>query len=96
MTRIQPGDEVATGERMGLMKFGSRMDVFVPPEVLLEVSKGNRAIGGETVLGRFPAVGPLVTGDTAPPPPLTKEISRRRRRRGDESDDTDGRGRATE
>ncbi len=55
VTRIEPGDEIATGERMGLMKFGSRMDVFVPPEVQLEVSKGKRAIGGETVLGRFPA-----------------------------------------
>jgi phosphatidylserine decarboxylase len=58
VTRIEPGDEIATGERMGLMKFGSRMDVFVPPEVQLEVSKGKRAIGGETVLGRFPATDP--------------------------------------
>jgi phosphatidylserine decarboxylase len=55
VTRIEPGDEIGTGERMGLMKFGSRMDVFVPPEVQLEVSKGKRAVGGETVLGRFPA-----------------------------------------
>ncbi|GAB3070201.1 phosphatidylserine decarboxylase [Intrasporangium mesophilum] len=55
VTRVQAGDEVATGERIGLMKFGSRMDVFLPPEVVLEVSKGKRAVGGETVLGRFPA-----------------------------------------
>src|SRR6478736_6119042 len=55
VTRTEPGDEIGTGERMGLMKFGSRMDVFVPPEVQLEVSKGKRAVGGETVLGRFPA-----------------------------------------
>ena len=53
VTRIQAGDEVGTGERMGLMKFGSRMDVFLPPEVVLEVGKGQRAVGGETVLGRF-------------------------------------------
>ena len=57
VTRIRPGDDVATGERMGLMKFGSRMDVFVPPEVALEVRKGQRALGGVTVLGRFPAAG---------------------------------------
>lgn len=57
VTRIRPGDEVGTGERMGLMKFGSRMDVFLPTEVALEVSKGGRAVGGETVLGRFPASG---------------------------------------
>lgn len=56
VTRIAPGDDVPTGARMGLMKFGSRMDVFVPPEVVLEVSKGKRAVGGETVLGRFPSV----------------------------------------
>lgn len=53
VTRIQAGDEVGTGERMGLMKFGSRMDVFLPPEVVLEVTKGQRAVAGETVLGRF-------------------------------------------
>ena len=57
VTRIKPGDEIATGERMGLMKFGSRMDVFVPNDVVLEVSKGRRAVAGETVLGRFPASG---------------------------------------
>jgi phosphatidylserine decarboxylase len=58
VTRIQPGDEVGTGQRIGLMKFGSRMDVFLPPEVVLEVTKGKHAVGGETVLGRFPAAGP--------------------------------------
>ena len=55
VTRILPGDEIVTGQRMGLMKFGSRMDVFVPTDVVLEVAKGRRAIGGETVLGRFPS-----------------------------------------
>lgn len=56
VTRIRPGDDVATGERIGLMKFGSRMDVFLPSHVTLEVTKGRRAVAGETVLGRFPAV----------------------------------------
>ena len=55
VTRVKPGDEVATGARIGLMKFGSRMDVFVPMDVVLEVTKGTRAVAGETVLGRFPA-----------------------------------------
>ncbi len=58
VTRIHTGDDVATGERIGLMKFGSRMDVFVPSHVTLEVSKGRRAVAGETVLGRFPATVP--------------------------------------
>jgi phosphatidylserine decarboxylase len=53
VTRVAPGDEVATGERIGLMKFGSRMDVFVPPDVQLTVSTGDRTVAGETVIGRW-------------------------------------------
>ena len=57
---IEPGDELATGERMGLMKFGSRMDVFVPPECdCSRSSKGDRVVAGETVIARWarPAAG---------------------------------------
>lgn len=54
VTRVFPGDVVATGDRIGLMKFGSRMDVFVPAEVELNVRKGDRTVAGETVLGRWP------------------------------------------
>ncbi|MBW8751138.1 MAG: phosphatidylserine decarboxylase family protein [Propionibacteriales bacterium] len=53
VTRVQAGDDVATGERIGLMKFGSRMDVFVPPDVELTVAKGDRTVAGETVIGRW-------------------------------------------
>lgn len=53
VTRVKAGDDVATGQRIGLMKFGSRMDVFLPLDVDLEVAKGQRAVAGETVLGRF-------------------------------------------
>lgn len=52
--RVRSGDIVDRGERIGLMKFGSRMDVFMPPETALLVSVGQRVIGGETVLGRLP------------------------------------------
>jgi phosphatidylserine decarboxylase len=51
VTRIAPGDVLRSGERIGLMKFGSRMDVFVPPEVELTVAEGDRTVAGETVLG---------------------------------------------
>jgi phosphatidylserine decarboxylase len=51
--RVQAGDTVETGERIGLMKFGSRMDVFVEPDARLEVRVGDRVRGGETILARF-------------------------------------------
>ena len=51
--RLAPGDEVATGARIGLMKFGSRMDVFVPTTASLLVSTGDRVTAGETVIARL-------------------------------------------
>jgi phosphatidylserine decarboxylase len=47
------GDRVALGERIGLMKFSSRMDVILPPEVDVVVKRGDRVIGGVSVLGRL-------------------------------------------
>lgn len=58
VTRVQSGDEIESGQRIGLMKFGSRMDVFLPPEVELGVSQGERTVAGETVLGRWPEPAP--------------------------------------
>src|SRR4051812_17999777 len=55
VTRVGVGAEVAAGERIGLMKFGSRMDVFVPRECTVTVTKGQRVRGGETVIARWPA-----------------------------------------
>jgi phosphatidylserine decarboxylase len=46
------GDRVAMGERVGLMKFSSRMDVLVPSEVEVLVREGQRVTGGVTALGR--------------------------------------------
>ena len=57
VTRTGPGQRLAAGERMGLMKFGSRMDVFVPPECAVTVTKGQRVRGGETVIARWPSAG---------------------------------------
>lgn len=47
------GDRVALGERIGLMKFSSRMDVILPASVDVLVKKGDRVIGGITHLGRL-------------------------------------------
>jgi phosphatidylserine decarboxylase len=48
--RVQAGAQVSTGSRFGLMKFGSRMDVFLPPSATLRVSTGDRVVGGMTVI----------------------------------------------
>jgi phosphatidylserine decarboxylase len=48
--RLREGQIVATGERFGLMKFGSRMDVFLPASADLRVRAGDRVRGGETIL----------------------------------------------
>jgi phosphatidylserine decarboxylase len=46
------GDRVALGERIGLMKFSSRMDVVMPGDVDVLCSVGERVVGGVTVIGR--------------------------------------------
>lgn len=51
--RVKPGDELPPGERIGLMKFGSRMDVFLPREATLMVQKGSRVRAGETIIARL-------------------------------------------
>jgi phosphatidylserine decarboxylase len=48
--RVQEGQMLERGERVGLMRFGSRMDVFMPDDAVLDVRVGDRVIGGETVL----------------------------------------------
>jgi phosphatidylserine decarboxylase len=53
VTRVRAGEQLATGQRVGLMKFGSRMDVFVPPSCTVTVTEGQRVRGGETVIARW-------------------------------------------
>ena len=53
VTRTKVGAHLDTGERMGLMKFGSRMDVFVPPDCTVLAARGDRVRGGETVIARW-------------------------------------------
>ena len=55
--RVHEGEQLARGQRVGLMKFGSRMDVFLPMETELLVQVGQHVVGGETVLGRIPDSG---------------------------------------
>ncbi len=51
--RVSAGDRLHAGQRIGLMKFGSRMDVFVPRDCTVVVSRGDRVRGGESVIARW-------------------------------------------
>ncbi len=51
--RARPGHRLAAGERFGLIRFGSRTDVLLPPGVEVLVRAGDRVRGGETVIARF-------------------------------------------
>jgi len=47
---LREGQQVATGQRMGMIRFGSRVDVYCPPPYVPMVVLGQRMVGGETVL----------------------------------------------
>ncbi len=49
--RAGEGDQVRAGERFGIMKFGSRMDVFMPSSAEIKVKVGDRVVGAITVIG---------------------------------------------
>jgi len=48
------GETVARGERIGLMRFGSRMDIWLPSEAEIAVKVGDNVKGGTSVLARLP------------------------------------------
>jgi phosphatidylserine decarboxylase len=52
--RVDEGQSLARGERIGLMKFGSRMDVFLPAEAEILVRVDQHVVAGESVLARLP------------------------------------------
>jgi phosphatidylserine decarboxylase len=56
---VKPGDMVASGQRVGLIRFGSRVDVFLPDGIEPQVILGQRSIAGETVLGRAAVPAPI-------------------------------------
>lgn len=49
----RPGDSVKRGERIGLIRFGSRVELILPPTARICVRPGDRVRGGETVIARF-------------------------------------------
>ncbi len=53
--RLQPGEQVRAGDRLGVMKFGSRIDLFLPTGTCLRAAVGDRVRGGETIIAELPS-----------------------------------------
>jgi phosphatidylserine decarboxylase len=53
--KVKPGDRLDAGERFGLIRFGSRTDLRLPPGSSIAVSVGDKVKGGSTVIGRMAA-----------------------------------------
>lgn len=62
---VETGGNIGAGERIGLIRFGSRLDVFMPTDATVLVAVGQTAVAGETVMAEFGggAVTPLVRID---------------------------------
>jgi len=60
LTFVREGDVVDAGQRIGLIRFGSRVDVYLPAGTAPKVLLGQRTIAGETVLAEIGADAPLV------------------------------------
>jgi phosphatidylserine decarboxylase len=50
---VEVGDDVARGDRISLIQFGSRADVYLPASAKIQVKLGDKVVGGETVLAVF-------------------------------------------
>ena len=48
---VKSGDSVTVGQRVGLIRFGSRVDVYLPAGTSSKVALGQRSVAGETILG---------------------------------------------
>jgi len=57
VTYAQKSDVLKKGQRYGLIRFGSRVDLYLPPEAEVGVFKGDRVFGGSTSIGRLPDGG---------------------------------------
>ena len=50
---VNDGDQLKSGERFGLIRFGSRVDIYLPKTFKSEVKVGDKTVAGETILGSF-------------------------------------------
>ncbi|MBX3359344.1 MAG: phosphatidylserine decarboxylase [Phycisphaeraceae bacterium] len=70
--RVKEGESLAAGQRFGLIRFGSRVDVYLPEGILPMVKKGDPSVAGETIF----AVLPLPPFTDAPAADAPKEAAR--------------------
>ncbi|SFR80924.1 phosphatidylserine decarboxylase [Sphingomonas jatrophae] len=56
---VKEGDMVAAGQRIGLIRFGSRVDVYLPAGTAPKVTLGQRVLAGETIIGRLGEAEPV-------------------------------------
>ena len=60
--RAETGDQLRAGQRYGLIRFGSRLDLYLPPATAIAVQIGDRVRAGESLLGHWPVqAGPAAT-----------------------------------
>lgn len=62
---VNEGEHLSAGQRFGLIRFGSRVDVYLPQGVKAQVCVGQRAVAGETVLADLASTEPERVGRTA-------------------------------
>jgi phosphatidylserine decarboxylase len=53
--QVQPGDRLARGQRIGLICFGSRVDVYLPIDTDVQVKIGAKVRAGTSIIGAFPS-----------------------------------------
>lgn len=63
LTFVKEGDQLKAGERFGLIRFGSRLDVYLPKGVVPQVLEGQTAVAGETILADMNVSGSARKGD---------------------------------
>lgn len=65
VNHLREGQEISVGERYGLIRFGSRAEIFLPPGSTISTKVGDKVVCGETVLAKLPVAnggaGPAVT-----------------------------------
>lgn len=62
VTYVEEGERVEQGERIGLIRFGSRVDAYLPPDAIIDVQEGDRVRAGTTVIGWRPDASRSVEG----------------------------------